>query len=182
MEKKDIRKLVFARRKEMSQQELKEKSRKICETVIGMKEFREASAIYVYMDYNGEAMTGALIEEAWKQGKKVAAPKVEGSEMSYYYISSYEDVKPGYFGIPEPDAVDPACDEDALLIVPGVAFDAMRHRCGYGKGFYDRYLSAHREHPTIAIALEMQMMEEVPSDVHDICPRYLVTEGRVISG
>ncbi|MDD6615447.1 MAG: 5-formyltetrahydrofolate cyclo-ligase [Lachnospiraceae bacterium] len=182
MEKKEIRKLVFARRKEMSQQELEEKSKKICETVIGMKEFREASAIYVYMDYNGEAMTGDLIREAWKQGKKVAAPKVEGSEMSYYYISSYEDVKPGYFSIPEPEPVNPACDEDALLIVPGVAFDDMRHRCGYGKGFYDRYLSSHREHPTIAIALEMQMMEEVPSDVHDICPMYLVTEDRVISG
>lgn len=182
MEKKDIRKLVFSRRKEMSSQELQEKSKKICETVMAMNAFQEASAVYVYMDYNGEAMTGYLIEEAWKQGKRVAAPKVNGNEMSYYYITSYEDVKPGYFGIPEPEAVNPACDEDALLIVPGVAFDAMRHRCGYGKGFYDRYLSVHTNHPTIAIALEMQMMEEVPSDVHDICPQYLVTEKRVISG
>lgn len=181
MEKKDIRKLVFARRKEMTSAELEEKSRKICDTVIHMKEFRDASAVYVYMDYNGEAMTGFLIEEAWKQGKRVAAPKVEGETMSYYYISSYEDVKPGYFGIPEPDAVNPAIDEDALLIVPGVAFDDQCHRCGYGKGFYDRYLSAHRQHPTIAIALEQQMMEEVPSDVHDICPDYLVTEDRTIS-
>lgn len=180
MEKKDIRKLVFDRRKEMSRRELEEKSREICETVAAMEEFRNASAVYVYMDYNGEAMTGPLIEEAWRQGKKVAAPKVEGENMSYYYIHSFDDVKPGYFGIPEPEAAEPACDEDALLIVPGVAFDAKRHRCGYGKGFYDRYLSVHTLHTTVAVALEMQMMEEVPSDVFDICPQYLVTEARTI--
>jgi 5-formyltetrahydrofolate cyclo-ligase len=181
MEKKEIRKLVFARRRELSQELLIEKSRKICEQVIAMEAFQRARTIYTYMDYNGEAMTGALIEAAWRLGKQVAAPKVEGETMSYYYISSYEDVAPGYFNIPEPQPVRPACDEDALLIVPGVAFDAKRHRCGYGKGFYDRYLSAHPGHTTIAIALELQMMEEVPSDVHDICPQILVTEERVIS-
>lgn len=183
MEKKEIRKLVFARRKEQSKEELAQKSRKICETIIGMEEFRKAEAVYVYMDYNGEAMTGPLIEEAWKLGKKVAAPKVHGEEMSYYYISSFEDVGPGYFNIPEPEGRPDtlACDENALLIVPGVGFDRKRHRCGYGKGFYDRYLSAHTGHTTIAMALELQMMDEVPSDVFDICPQYLVTEKHVFA-
>ena len=57
--------------------------------------------------------------------------------MRYFYIHSYDDVAPGYFNIPEPDEtrnLEEAADETALLLVPGVAFDKNRHRCGYGKG------------------------------------------------
>lgn len=79
-----------------------------------MEAFQKADCIYTYMDYNGEVCMRPLIEEAWRLGKKVAAPKVDGEEMDYYYISSYADVHPGYFHIPEPDAVNPAQDEEAL--------------------------------------------------------------------
>lgn len=179
MEKKEIRALVFARRRELGEEERQQKSAAICEQIIRMEEFQNADCIYTYMDYNGEVCTKKLIEEAWRLGKRVAAPKVQGEEMAYYYISSYDDVKPGYFGIPEPDAVNPAQEEHALLIVPGVGFDRERHRCGYGKGFYDRYLSRHPHHTTVAVSFEFQVVEAVPSAPHDICPQYLFTEERM---
>lgn len=178
MEKKDIRKQVFAKRKELSCDELTARSRIICEKIMQLDEFAQAEAIYVYMDCKGEVSTRPLIEEAWRLGKRVAAPKVHGDEMTYYYIRSYEDVEKGYYDIPEPVTGDAAQDERALLIVPGVGFDAKRHRCGYGKGFYDRYLAAHTGHATVAAAFEFQIMEEVPSQEHDILPQYLVTEER----
>lgn len=71
--------------------------------------------------------------------------------------------------------LEEAADETALLLVPGVAFDKDRHRCGYGKGFYDRYLSRHTQHATVAMALDFQIVETVPSDVYDICPQMLIT-------
>ena len=143
----------------------------------GWRHFRKQTAIYTYMDYNGEVCMRPLIEEAWQAWEKGGSAKGRRRGDGYhYYISSYADVHPGYFHIPEPDAVNPAQDEEALLIVPGVGFDAKRHRCGYGKGFYDRYLSKHTAHTTVAAAFAFQIMDEVPSDVHDICPQYLVTE------
>lgn len=178
MEKKEIRKQVFAKRKELTEQEIQEKSAEICRQILRMEEFQQADCIYTYMDYKGEASTQLLIEEAWRMGKRVAAPKVDGDTMDYYYISSYDDVKPGYFGIPEPEITRPASEEDALLIVPGVGFDAARNRCGYGKGFYDRYLEKHPQHTTIAIAFEFQLVDEVPSTAYDITPQYLITEER----
>ncbi len=45
---------------------------------------------------------------------------------------------------------------------------------GYGKGFYDRYLSAHPKHPTIALALDFQIKEEIPSDTFDVLPDLVV--------
>lgn len=178
MEKKDIRKQVFDGRKKLTARELEQKSRIICGKIMGMNAFERAKAIYVYMDCKGEVSTKPLIEAAWRLGKKVAAPRVCGDEMAYYYITSYGDVAPGYYDIPEPVTGEIATDEDALLIVPGVGFDAKRHRCGYGKGFYDRYLTAHPGHRTVAAAFDFQLVEEVPSEPHDILPQYLVTEER----
>ena len=178
MEKKDIRKQIFAQRAKVSEAFVQQQSTLIAENIFALPQFLGASCIYVYMDYNKEASTRAIIEEAWRLGKKVAAPKVFGEHMRYFYIYSYEDVAPGYFNIPEPDEkrnLEEAADEDALLLVPGVAFDKDRHRCGYGKGFYDRYLSRHIQHVTVAMALDFQVVEQVPADAHDICPQILVT-------
>lgn len=181
MEKKEIRKQVFSARKELTQSELEEKSRVICEKIIRTDAFAKAKSVYVYMDCKGEVSTKHLIEEAWRLGKKVATPKVFGEEITYFEITSYEDVQPGYYDIPEPVTGHAASDERALLIVPGVGFDPMRHRCGYGKGFYDRYLSKNVNHTTIAVAFEFQIMDEVPSQEHDICPQYLITEDRMFA-
>ncbi len=179
MEKKDIRALVAALRRQSEPAELEEKSRIICDRIMETEAFQKAEAVFVYMDCRGEVSTEPLIEAAWRLGKKVAAPRVEGDGMSFYYICSYEDLETGSFGIREPGAqARPASEEDALLIVPGVGFDAKRRRCGHGKGFYDRYLASHTRHTTIAAAFEFQMADEVPCREHDILPQYLVTEDR----
>lgn len=175
--------MVKERRRELSEAVLKEKSETICVVVTAMPEFRAAEAVLVYMDCKGEVSTRPLIEEAWRLGKKVAAPKVEGEEMRYYYISSYNDVEDGYFHVPEPKTDRPVAGaeaETALLIVPGVGFDLERNRCGYGKGFYDRYLAAHPNHVTVALAFDFQIVDEVPTRPEDIRPMVLVTESRVL--
>ena len=124
MEKEEIRARVIARRKQLSEEEIAEKSGRICTRILETDAFEKAGAVYVYMACRGEVSTRPLIEAAWKMGKKVAAPRVQGDEMAYYYIDSYQDVAPGYFGIPEPvSSCEEAHDEGALLIVPGVGFD-----------------------------------------------------------
>ena len=180
MEKKEIRKVVFGRRREADPRKLLADSEIICKKVMETEAFQNASAVYVYMDCKGEVCIKPLLETAWRLGKKTAAPRVTGpGEMRYYYISSYDDLAPGYYQIPEPVTQEEAHDETALLIVPGVAFDKNRHRCVYGQGFYDRYLAAHTSHPTIALAFDFQIMEEVPADAFDRLPQILITEKEV---
>lgn len=177
IKKKEIRKEIFKRRREANPIALEENSRVICQKIIESPLFQNADSVYVYMDCKGEVSVKLLLETAWKLGKKTAAPRVTGpGEMKYYYIHSYADVAPGYYDIPEPVTGLEAADENALLIVPGVAFDRNRHRCGYGQGFYDRYLAANTKHPTIAIAFDYQMVEEVPADQFDVFPQVLITE------
>lgn len=178
--KQSIRKLVFQRRKEAQMTMIEEASHVICQKVIQMPAFQEASWIFAYMDFNKEVMTKEIIEAAWKSGKRVAVPRVEGKDMTYYEITSFDQLVPGYFQIPEPEGCEEAVCEEALLIVPGVAFDRARHRVGYGQGFYDRYLSKHQKHTTVAVAFEFQVMDEVPFEELDILPQTLVTEKEMI--
>jgi len=174
--KKDIRKHVLERRNCIPDKEWEDKSRLICEKVVTHPFFLLADAIYCYADYHGEVATRQIMEYAWKIGKKVATPKVLGDVMEFYYIQSFDDLEEGYKGIPEPKQMNLALDEKALLIMPGAAFDRFGNRIGYGKGYYDKYLKAYPNHKTIAIAFELQMVETIPAEVHDICPDIIITE------
>ena len=101
--KKAIRREIAARRKAAEESFLREASQKIAETVVALPEFQEASCIYTYIDYNHEVETRPVIEAAWRAGKKVAVPKVEGKNMTFYLLEDYGQLKGGYSGIPEPE-------------------------------------------------------------------------------
>ncbi len=174
--KKDIRKRVLEKRNCIPDKEWEDKSRLICEKVVTHPFFLQADAIYCYVDYRSEAGTRRIIEKAWKLGKKVAVPKVNGDEMEFYYIHSFDDLKEGYKGILEPEEMHPATDADALVIMPGAAFDRCCNRIGYGRGYYDKYLQSHQNLKTIALAFELQMVKAIPAEVYDICPNMIITE------
>ncbi len=79
--------------------------------------------------------------EAWKLGKTVWVPKVHGETMDFYEITSFDELKPGAYGISSPMPEYLHRQTTDLMIMPGVAFDTNRNRVGYGGGYYDRYLS-----------------------------------------
>jgi 5-formyltetrahydrofolate cyclo-ligase len=182
MGKKEIRTEVKKRRAEADQQVLHRNSMQILETFVNLSEYRDAERLLAYVDAKREVETRLLMEQAWKDGKQVAAPRVDGGGiMHYYLIQSLQDLETGSFGILEPKASCPLCEcEEGLLLMPGVAFDEHCHRVGYGGGYYDRYLERHPGLVHIALAFEFQIFPEVPFEVHDILPEKIVTEQRVL--
>ena len=175
-EKKAIRKQIFAARKAHTDQQIDDWSGKIAETVTALPEYSNSRRILAYADYNHEVMTKYIIEAAWKDGKEVAVPKVVGQDMVFYKLSDFAQLEKGYFGIPEPARGEIVQWEEALMIMPGVAFDRQNHRVGYGGGFYDKYLEKHPNLQAIAISFELQMYRELPFEEHDIKPEKVVTE------
>ena len=99
--------------------------------------------------------------------------------MEFFHIENFGQLHPGTMGILEPEEGALADGADALVIMPGVAFDRDRRRIGYGGGYYDRYLAAHPCLPTMAVAFDCQVLDEVPYDEYDIRPQILVTETSV---
>ena len=181
--KKDIRKYVLEKREHLTAKEWEEKSRSIYEKVVSHPFFLNADTVYCYIDYRKEVGTREIIKKAWEDKKKVAVPKVEGDKMSFYFIQEFADLKEGYRGIPEPEPIFPAKDENAseqtssvLVCVPGAAFDKHCNRIGYGKGYYDKFLSLHKHYHTMALCFACQMIELIPAESYDIRPEIVITE------
>ena len=192
MEKKEIRHLVAQRKKEYSELQFEQMSRKVIERLLETPLYQNADTIFAYMDMPGEVKMRDFIRRCREDGKAVAVPKVmvsgtdsriTAAQMHFYQIDSFDVLHEGMMNIMEPDPEKCECldsKENALIVMPGVAFDKDRHRIGYGGGFYDRYLALHPEHPTVAVAYEFQIFDRIPSEKQDIRPQLLVTEERML--
>lgn len=175
--KEAIRKEALRARDQIAESKRQEDSQTIAGKVTGCELFQNSEDIYCYVNIRSEVATGQIIEEAWRLGKRVWLPKVEGKEMAFYRADAYKELEPGVYGILEPSSVDKADGAFGLVIMPGVAFDKECRRIGYGGGYYDRYLSKHPALHTLALAYEVQMQDAViPCEETDIRPEAVVTE------
>lgn len=169
MDKTELRREIRARKRAMTEAEIEERSAKLARLFFASGAYQNAKTIYGYLPYNQEVRTVPMLERALKDGKKVAVPKVYGDEMKFLYLDDLTAVAKGYAGIPEPIADEPvAHDETALVLMPGLAFDPQGHRIGYGGGFYDKFLAAEPNHPTLALCYEFQMLPKLDVEDHDI--------------
>ena len=68
-----------------------------------------------------------------------------------------------------------------LAIIPGVAFDERGGRLGYGEGYYDKLIpQLPATTRKVAIALECQLVLQIPMEAHDRFVDIIITENRVI--
>ena len=169
MDKKQLRKTIRERKQAMLPAEIEEKSRILGEKFAASEAYKAAKTIYGYLPYNQEVRTTAMLERALAEGKRIAVPKVYGDEMRFLYLDDLSQVENGYAGIPEPIADGPIADDPtALVLMPGLAFDPQGHRIGYGGGFYDKFLAAEPNHPTIALCYDFQMLPKLETEEFDI--------------
>lgn len=169
MDKKALRAQIRQKKREMTPQQIAEKSQALLLQLLETEQYRRARTVYGYLPYNQEVRTVPVLQQALKDGKRVAVPKVMGEDMVFIYLEDLSRVAAGYGGIPEPVADEPvAADPHALVLMPGLAFDAQGRRIGYGGGFYDRFLSREPEHPTVALCYDFQMFTRLETEEFDI--------------
>ena len=179
--KDKIRKQVLDARYKLAPEQRRAKSAEIEAKLFVLPEFCAASVVLFYASFQSEVETHHMIRRALAQGKRVVLPKVRGRELELFEIKNFDkDVAPGAWGIPEPENGSPAKLKDiGLIVVPGAAFDVQGNRIGYGAGYYDKLLPLYTGR-TVALAFELQIVPEAPSDPHDISMQKIVTEKRTI--
>ena len=71
-----------------------------------------------------------------------------------------------------------------IVIVPAVVFDFEKNRIGFGGGYYDTFLKKVREKNKkvlfIGICYDFQIVDEVPTESHDMILDFIVSENKVI--
>ena len=179
--KSSIRKRILQLRNALTEEEIKEKSRKICEAVLDSVSVRQAENILCYASYKSETATDILIQTLLERGKNVYLPRVSENEMDFFRIRDWNDLSCGFKNIPEPGMhCQEKCDKNTVMIMPGCAFCENGSRIGYGKGYYDRYLTRNFCKERIALCFEMQIVPAFSADIHDIPATKIYTEKRVI--
>ena len=169
MNKQELRKQIREMKRAMSMEEIEMRSAKLGELFVNSEAYRQAKTIYGYLPYNQEVRTVPMLEQALKDGKRVAVPKCYGDIMRFIYMDDLTKVEKGYAGIPEPVADEPVADDKtALVLMPGMAFDPQGHRIGYGGGFYDKFLAEEPEHPTLALCYAFQVLPHLETEEFDI--------------
>ena len=169
MDKKSLRKWIREQKQAMTKEQIRRKSEALGELFFASEQYRRAKTIYGYLPYNQEVRTVPMLQKALEDGKQVAVPKVYGTEMKFILLTDLSRVEKGYAGIPEPVEDGPvANDPEALVLMPGLAFDRKGHRIGYGGGFYDKFLAAEPGHPTLALCYDFQMLSELDTEEFDI--------------
>lgn len=184
MDKVYLRKKYLFQRQQLSLKAVSSISERIYNKVFNTKWYKDAKSLFTYVSVKNEVDTIFLIIKALDDHRKVAVPKTyKNGIMKFYTIQSLEDLKTSKFGLLEPIHTDNEAvpDETTLMLVPGVVFDYSCNRIGYGAGYYDRYLKRFPNAKTIGLAFDIQMIESIPCNGHDIPMDIILTESNQYS-
>jgi len=181
-QKDDIREDYKQRRKLMSPEEKFRRDALICEAAERLISFRYAEYVLLYAALADEIDVSAIARSALQKNKKVLFPRCDKKThtMQYHIVNSLDELVEDSYGILEPPADNPIYDVEnetggAVCFVPGLVYDRAGYRLGYGKGFYDRYLSAFNG-CTIGVVYSDYILPEVPRGRFDVTVDILLTE------
>lgn len=123
--------------------------------------------ILLYASLNDEVDTFNIINY-FINNKIIALPKVNNDTMDFFIINSINDLKKGYFNILEPTSNNIVTDfNDSICIVPLICCDTNGNRIGYGKGYYDKFLS-NKNIYTIGLSFKECVIDEFETENNDV--------------
>lgn len=147
----------------------------IYQKVINNKDILSSKTLLIYISINSEVDTIKIINY-FLNTKNIAVPKIIDNDMFFCYVTNLNDLTPGKYNIPEPTNENIVTDFDnAICIVPGICYDKENYRVGYGKGYYDRFLSKNKI-KTIGLCYKECMIEKIDNDKYDYKIDEVITE------
>ncbi|KAJ3276370.1 hypothetical protein HDV01_004993 [Terramyces sp. JEL0728] len=190
--KKALRKEMKAILKKVPQQVVEHESQVISQKLLAHPVYIASKSVSIFLNMPGEVETFQILQDIFANGKACFIPMCS-EKMDMVQLKSIDDfhsLKKNSWGIPEPLPeenrlnVEQYKDGLDLVIMPGLAFDKQGHRMGYGKGYYDKFLSRSFElsqlngtakPKTIAVCQSAQIVDSVPTADYDIKPDYIIT-------
>lgn len=180
--KAEVRREMLEARRALSRQQRADRSRAIARRLFELPLWERARSVHLFIGaVDGEVETREIALRGFELGKRILCPRVRWDPpgLDSFEIRSLDDLEEGPRGLWEPApgrARKLGPDPDVgLVLVPGLAFDRLGHRIGYGAGFYDRFLAGTAA-PRVALAYSLQVIDRVPAEAHDEPVHRIVTE------
>lgn len=176
--KAELRARFLKMRKGLSRETVEGKSAEIMNQIKKLLS-RDDKVIMFYVPINNEVDLLPMVRELFLAKKTILFPKLINKDniVPYIIYDLFFDFKPGAYNIPEPDT-DAYMGTIDVVFVPGVVFDKNGFRIGYGKGYFDRFLSHVNYKRAVGVAYDFQVEESIPHTASDFpCDLIVTTQG-----
>ncbi len=187
VKKREVRTNALKIRESLTPGRYEKNSRGIRDQLLEFANFQESTTILLYSSFRQEPDTKDIIQECFDLGKVVLLPVVHPKRQEFitFKVDNLDtDLRQRPDGRMEPDPkiCKPILTRFIdLAIIPGIAFDERGGRIGYGEGYYDKLImSLPSTTRKVAIAMECQLVNQVPMEAHDRFVDIIITEDRVI--
>lgn len=167
-EKADLRNKMQALRDAMEISVKNSYDISICSRLELMVRERGAKTVHAYLPMGSEINITPLLEKLMAGDITIVTPKaLKGRKMKNLALHSLSDLQDGIFGTRHPAHDEEFTGTIDLFIIPGLAFDKMNFRLGYGAGYYDTFLSSQGGYK-VGICYPFQLVDRLPVEPHDL--------------
>ena len=171
-----LRKSFLKKRHALSDQEHEDKSFAIANNCLKLPIWHlDYYHIYLPIKAKAEIDTTLILTLLQGKDKQVILPKIKGSELEHILLTDNTKLKINNLGIPEPEkGIKITPEQIDVIFLPLLAWDKSGNRLGYGKGFYDKFLSLCKTN-TIKVGLSFfnpvnKIIDTSPDDIKmDFC-------------
>ncbi len=163
MNKHELREFFIRQRKEMSDEERNRQSKSIVEQIQLDSRYQKAKVVALFYPMSKEVNLLPLLEDH----KTFLFPRVDIDGIHFYPYSKPMAWRRSSFGVMEPEGDQSMDDQIDVMLAPALSVSKDLYRLGYGKGYYDHFLSNHRPKHVIGVIFHHEWMDVLPSTSYD---------------
>ncbi len=185
-EKRRLRAALSKSLRSISSKQAADAGHRAVRELVAWSGFAHASEIVVFASLAGELDTRPFLEAIRSAGKTALLPRIRGEDLEFAAVDDFEGLVSGRYGVlePGPDCVARSVAANAIVLVPGLAFDTQGGRLGRGAGYYDRALAGLRRRSDattfIGVGFAIQIIDRVPMTSHDVRIDAVLTEDALV--
>ncbi len=178
MSANEIRQIIKEKRKSITNKEIEKFSKIISEKFLSLEFINKKTIFFVYNAIKNEVDTSYIIDYLKLNKKVISYPLTIGDNMIAVIPTDSEWIL-GDFGVLIPKNYETAKNID-VAVIPLLACDKNLNRIGYGKGYYDKFLSKN-ECVKVGICYDFQVLENITPNVFDVPLDYIITPTKIIT-
>ena len=179
IQKTALRKHLLEKRDAISAELRDILSKNIHQNLKHISSYINSQNIACYFPIGSEVDTYAIMLDILRQNKCLLLPRIVNDNLMFYNVPSLEKLEKGNFGIMEPKDSCKKADKIDCVLIPTIGVSKLGIRLGYGKGYYDKFLSS-TDAVKISLTYSKQIVKIIPSDSHDIKMNWIITEDEYI--
>ena len=150
-------------------------SKEIHQNLKRITSFTNSQNIACYFPIGSEVNTRDIMLDILQQDKNLLLPKIVNDNLEFYIVPNLEKLEKGSFEIMEPKDSCKKAEKINCILIPTVGISKTGIRLGYGKGYYDKFLSS-TDAVKISLTYAKQIVKSIPNDSHDVKIDWIITE------